>query len=98
MTEALEVARGTLVVAVEVAADTGVVGDTHQEVVVAAATEKIGGRVDMANALDPTVKHMTAMLQTSKRLPDSRSSLGWLYFKDALLKKNVHVLLLTLVL
>jgi len=41
---------------------------------------------------------MTAMLHTSKHLPDSRSSLGWLYFKDALLKKNVHVLLLTLVL
>lgn len=37
-------------------------------------------------------------LHTSRHLPDSRSSLGWLYFKDALLKKkNVHVLL-TLVL
>lgn len=36
-------------------------------------------------------------LHTIKDLPDSRSSHGWLYLKDALLKKNVHMLLLTLV-
>merc|ERR1712212_374975 len=84
------VATGALVV-VE---DTGVV-DT-----LPADTEKIGKwvRVDMETALDHTAMDMTAMLHTSKHLPDSRSSLGWLYFKDALLKKNVHVLLLTLVL
>merc|ERR1712212_102555 len=82
------VATGALVV-VE---DTGVV-DT-----LPADTEKIGVRVDMETALDHTAMDMTAMLHTSKHLPDSRSSLGWLYFKDALLKKNVHVLLLTLVL
>lgn len=89
---------GALVV-VEAAADTGVV---VVEVVVAdtpqATTERTEIRADMATALHPTAKDMTAMLHTSKHLPDSRSSLGWLYFKDALLKKNVHVLLLTLVL
>uniref|UniRef100_UPI003AAD67B7 cold-inducible RNA-binding protein B-like isoform X3 n=1 Tax=Centroberyx gerrardi TaxID=166262 RepID=UPI003AAD67B7 len=58
-----------------------------------------GGRgysrgVAMVTALgDPTEMDTTAMLHTSKNLPDSRSSLGWLYLKDALLKKNVHVLL-----
>uniref|UniRef100_A0A3Q3LXI9 Cold inducible RNA binding protein a n=1 Tax=Mastacembelus armatus TaxID=205130 RepID=A0A3Q3LXI9_9TELE len=46
-----------------------------------------GVRVDMETALGPTAMDMTAMLHTSKHLPDSRSSLGWLYFKDALLKK-----------
>merc|ERR1719300_732776 len=54
-----------------------VVEDTGVEDTLQADTEKIGVRVDM-----------TAMLHTSKHLPDSRSSLGWLYFKDALLKKN----------
>merc|ERR1719167_989968 len=86
VTGALVVETGTLV-----AADTGV-EDTPQ-----VDTEKIGVRVDMVTALDPTAMDMTAMLHTSKHLPDSRSSLGWLYFKDALLKKNVHVLLLILV-
>ncbi|XP_044076601.1 cold inducible RNA binding protein a isoform X7 [Siniperca chuatsi] len=57
-----------------------------------------GVRVHMVTALEPTGMDTMAMLHTSKHLPDSRSSLGWLYFKDALLKKNVHVLLLTLVL
>lgn len=76
-----------------VAADTGVVVVDTPRV---AATEITGVR-DTVTALEPTVINTTAMLRTSKHLPDSRSSLGWLYFKDALLKKNVHVLLLTLV-
>ena len=89
VTDPSEVAIGALVVA---AAGTGV-EDTLQ-----VATEIIGVREDMLTALEPTAMDTTAMLHTSKHLPDSRSSLGWLYFKDALLKKNVHVLLLTLVL
>ncbi|TDH05544.1 hypothetical protein EPR50_G00123360 [Perca flavescens] len=80
------------VVVAAVAASTGVVeADTR-------ATGTTGVRVDMVTALDPTAITTTATLHKSKHLPDSRSSLGWLYFKDALLKKNVHVLLLTLVL
>merc|ERR1719268_340832 len=74
-----------------------VVVDTEAEATPPVATETIGVRVDMVTALGPTAMDTTAMLHTSKHLPDSRSSLGWLYFKDALLKKNVHVLLLTLV-
>ncbi|CAB1456707.1 unnamed protein product [Pleuronectes platessa] len=64
VTEALVVVvaaeRGALAAAAAVAATE--VADTHQEAaVVAAATEKIGVRVDMAIALVPTVKDMTAM-------------------------------------
>merc|ERR1719300_379887 len=77
---ASEVETGALEVAAAV--DTGV-EDTLQ-----VDTEKIGVRVDMVTALDPTEMDMTAMLHTSKHLPDSRSSLGWPYFKDALLKKK----------
>ena len=88
VTEALVVGRGALVVVV---VDTGV-EDTPQEEEV---TEKTEVRVAMVTAPDHTGMDMTAMLHTSKHLPDSRSSLGWLYFKDALLKTNVHMLLLT---
>jgi len=93
-TEALEAMTGALVAAAVAEEDTEV-EDTLVE-----ATEKIGDRVDMIAlaAAEATAMDTTAMLHTSKHLPDSRSSLGWLYFKDALLKKNVHVLLLTLVL
>lgn len=82
VTEALVVETGALV-----AVDTGV------EDIPQAATGKTGGRVDMVSVqdLDPTAMDTTAMLHMSKHLPDSRSSLGWLFFKDALLKKNVHV-------
>lgn len=92
-TEASEVVTGVLV-----AEDTGVVVVAEEDTPQVVATEKIGVRVHMVTALEPTGMDTMAMLHTSKHLPDSRSSLGWLYFKDALLKKNVHVLLLTLVL
>lgn len=90
-TGASEVATGAL----EAAATGVVVAEVATPQVV--DTEKIGVRVHMVTALEPTAMDTMAMLHTSKHLPDSRSSLGWLYFKDALLKKNVHVLLLTLV-
>jgi len=86
VTGALVVVKGVLVVV-----------DTEVEDIPLVATEITGVRVDMVNALDLTEMDMTAMLHTSKHLPDSRSSLGWLYMKDAHLKKNVHVLLLILV-
>ncbi|CAG5896802.1 unnamed protein product [Menidia menidia] len=65
------------------------------EVIPQEATEKTGDRVDTATALDPTAMHMTAMLHTSKHLPDSRSSLGWLYLKDAPSRKMSSCFLLT---
>ncbi|TNM97771.1 hypothetical protein fugu_014017 [Takifugu bimaculatus] len=55
------------------------------------ATETTGCRVD-TNAPGPTVMDMMAMLHTSKHLPESRSSLGWRYFKDLLLKKSPRVI------
>lgn len=56
--------------------------------VAAAATETAGvGAAMESDQGDRTEMAMTAMLHTSKNLPDSRPSLGWLYVKDARLKK-----------
>uniref|UniRef100_A0A8C6TSV2 RRM domain-containing protein n=1 Tax=Neogobius melanostomus TaxID=47308 RepID=A0A8C6TSV2_9GOBI len=84
-TEALVVVRGAL--AAVAAVDTGVVVVVVVATLLAVATGTIGGRADH------TVTAMTVMLHTSKQLPDSRSSLGWLYCKDALLmEKCLHVI------